>query len=169
MIHSDELRKFEEQDEMFYLSHSYLSSCEFLCEAMVTEEFDADFGRSRVVLNLCHHGLELFFKAALMAANYLYKKAHNLKELHKKYLDLYPESVFEIPMPFGYTALGFGDLFPDLEKQHFNSLHQRFRYSSDNKGNRWPGIEGFIAEDFLNDVSELKKQTMKVWFEIKSP
>lgn len=168
MIHSDEVRNLDEQDEMFYLSHSYLSASEFLCDAMVNGEFKAGFGRSRVILNLCHHGLELYFKSALMFDNKSTAKGHNLKELHEAYLKSYPYSQFEIPMPFGYTPLGYGELFPEMEKDHFNSLHQKFRYSSDHKGNRWPDIEGFFPEDFLKEVSDINRKLMVVWMKIRA-
>lgn len=164
MIHSDEVRHLSEQNELYYLATSYLQASEFLCEAMIVEEFANDFGASRVVLNLCHHGVELYLKAALMSANFSIKNIHNLKELYFSYRSVYPSPDFEVPEIFGY---GDGDVFPEQEKELYKTLHQRYRYSSDTRGKRWPEVEGFVPELFLEEVTNFKMRAALAWIGIK--
>lgn len=165
MIHSDEVRRLDEQQEMYYLATSYLSASEYLCESMISEDFPKDFGRSRVILGLCHHGIELYLKAALMAANISYKHIHNLKKLYEEYRKTYPEVDFDVPEIFGYES---GGLFPEHEHELYKTLHQRYRYSSDVKGQRWSGMEGFIPELFLEEVSSFKNRAGLAWVGIET-
>jgi hypothetical protein len=53
--------------KMLWLSDAYAEGAVVLCEAVAANDFNRQFTNSRVVLHLCRHAAELFYKGAIGA------------------------------------------------------------------------------------------------------
>ena len=155
-----------ECEQLFHLSNAYLCTCEHLCDEMISGDFESDAPTNKVVLNLCHQGIELFLKAALLKAGKPPEHGHNLMQLQKKYASAYPSKTFDLPVPFGYLSPVNEDLFVDSNEKRFGMLHQKFRYSSDIKGIPWPQVENLNPNEFLNELITVKKRAYQIWFSL---
>jgi hypothetical protein len=149
MIHSSEFHELNPSERFFSLARAYLEASIVLCEAMVREKYRPRFSNSRVILHLCHHGFELFLKAAIMTKmNGEPVNTHILYSLYVKYQKIFRDPQFEFSMPFGLEAIPPAELNPAVAKKYFKELDQRYRYTSDQSLKSFPGIEGFLPDSF---------------------
>jgi hypothetical protein len=133
---------------------------------MVNDDFAPQYSHTRVILHLCRHAVELFFKGAISKATKgKPPKTHNLASLVGDYERALPGEQFRFEVPFGVETIGTLELFPELEalvEDHHKTLDQRYRYPTDSTGKPFSGLEGFIPRDYLSDLERLSKAFLKV-------
>lgn len=144
--------------DLAWLSNGYYESCAYLCNAMIEDDFPCDFGRVHGVLFLCHHSLELHFKASIIAGGQKPKNIHDLAELDKQYSLLYPRFLIEPPPIIKVTTYMEADLFPETSKFMKGRLHERLRYVTNKDGTRWPRLPKFDPSDFAEELMRMRKQ-----------
>lgn len=114
------------------------------------------------MLFLCHHAIELYFKASIVSAAQEPPNIHDLIELDAQYSKLYPQYPIEIPPIIkGLTYLENG-LFPDTTKGLKGKLHERLRYVTRRDGQYWPGQPQLDPKQFNDELVELRRKMMPV-------
>lgn len=172
MIHSSEIDGLSIPDRYFSLARSYLDGSRALCEEMVNDDFAPQYSNTRVILHLCRHAVELFFKGAISkTTNSRPPKTHNLASLLAEYERVLPGDHFRFDIPFGVEALGTLEPFPELEArvvdEHQKTLDQRYRYPTDVTGTPFSNPEGFTPTTFLSELMRLSKAFLQVEFQLQ--
>src|SRR5690348_3550282 len=119
---------------MIWVANGYLQSAEYLAEKMHEEDAPNDMYHRRIPLYLCHHALELSYKAALADEGLSYPSTHDLMKLRSECVVQIADANFHVPDWLIDNKPRTGNLFPELPVIHFENLHQRTRYISDSKG-----------------------------------
>lgn len=143
-----------EAEELGWLALAYLDAAVFLCESMISRDFDDSHHRNRVPLYLCHLGLELLFKGALVDAGRTYPKTHNLSKLQEACIGI-PDCQFDLPASFGPEDNDHPDLFGYSPPSLFAALHERLRYYSGRDGAPFKAIDRAEPQTLLNEVNTL--------------
>jgi hypothetical protein len=129
---------------------------------MIEDDFPSDYGRVHTVLFLCHHSLELHFKASIVAGGQQPKNIHDLAELDRQYSLLYPKFPVE-PRPIIKVATYLEPgLFPETSKSMKGRLHERLRYVTNKDGTRWPRLPEFESSDFAEELMRMHRQMSPV-------
>ena len=89
---------------------------------------------------------------------------HNLKKLKNEYDRIYPNTEFELVLPFGYQYLGYGA--KEIEKMVKDEppQDQTFRYHTDREGKIWKGFKSqdgiiaFLPQSFLTTILEFRQR-----------
>jgi hypothetical protein len=109
-------------------SLAYIDSSFELFGRMTRGEFVPNWPRAKAAAFLFGHGLELFFKAAIAQAGGQIAKLHDLKELHSRYRERFPENEFLFqsdvagfitenePLPF-YEFLKYPERISEIGKK----------------------------------------------------
>ena len=143
--------------ETIWLANAYISACETLCESMITDCTESDPDKALVLLNLCHHSLELFYKAGLNSQTGTYRKDHKLLQLEIEFIRAFPNCNVKIPEVLREALLVSAPLLPEGSEADFERVvHERFRYHTQRNGRPWPVLDQFDIEDFLSSVIQLK-------------
>lgn len=123
--------------QMLWLSKAYSEAAELLCNALVEDQFTRQYQSTRVVLHLCRHAAELFFKGAIAHASKLPPpQHHDLGKLNKEYETHFPLEEHAIHLPFSEQVLDLQPgLFPGSLKEFQRTHDQRYRYITDKTGN----------------------------------
>ncbi|AMK75647.1 MULTISPECIES: hypothetical protein [Methylomonas] len=153
MVGSWEIEELDEPSKWFVLARAYLDASIHLCQEMVEGVFIANFSNAQVVMGLCHHSVELFYKGVLHASSGQFPNAtHNLFDLQVEVKKVAPDVFAVFTCPFGLEELP-SNLNPRekqiLKKDIGKAQDQQFRYQFDRDGKPWDGIHGFIASSFL--------------------
>lgn len=129
---------------MLWLADAYAEGAMVLCNAMAADDYYPQYTNTRVILHLCRHATELFFKGAIAVKTQQFSKTHRLDRLYAQYLTLYPLEKFQISLPFPRAVFNPSEgLFPELLDEYTQTHDQRFRYPIDNQG-----VPFFDAEPF---------------------
>ena len=142
--------------QLLWLSNAYAEAAQLLCEALVEDQFTRQYQSTRVVLHLCRHAAELFFKGAIASkTNELPKNTHRLEWLHAEYLRLFPLQKHHIHLPFSAQALDSEPgLFPGSLEEYQRSHDQRFRYMTDSSGKPFEESESFDVLKYQETVEK---------------
>ncbi|CAE6706842.1 hypothetical protein [Paraburkholderia nemoris] len=169
MFHSQELSDLPQGKRLFVLSRAYIEGSEHLCRALLAEDYAAEFASSRVVLHLCCHGVELFFKGAIhCASRRTPRRTHELHKLGEEYSRLFPSPDFQFAIPFWFETLDSEELFEELNNQFHKTLDQRYRYPVDKQFAPFDGPEGFQPDVFLSEIEALRVELVKLEIRILS-
>lgn len=130
---------------MLWLADAYAEGALVLCNAMAADDYQRQYTNTRVVLHLCRHATELFFKGAVLhKTNTRVPKTHRLDRLYAEYRRHYPHEKFELDLPFPKEVFnpdkGF---FPELLEEYTRTHDQRFRYPVDANGEPFEDEELF--------------------------
>ncbi len=132
-----------------------------LCEAMAEDEYQRDFTRSRVILQLCRHSLELFLKGAIASKpGTKVQRTHRLDLLYGEYQALFPNEKHAITPPFPREVLqsALTNLFPDSIEAYQRTHDQRFRYPADASGTPFVEHEPFDIQAQLDAIKDFRSQ-----------
>ena len=169
MIGSWETEFLEKPEEFTELSMAYLDAGMALCSGMIDGSFAATYNKSKVILFLTHHAIELFLKGAVLNKSPNGNlNCHRLSDLHKKYEGLYKEPRFRIVIPFKIEYLGFSSKEIEELRKTEPPLDQLYRYPTDTKGLRWDGVHSFVPAPFLEELHSIKTQFTRLEVEIFS-
>jgi len=150
MVGSWEIEHLDNPSKWFALSRAYLDGSIRLCEDMISGGFARSFPNAQVVMGLCHHSVELFYKGVLhRAMGHPPDNSHNLFDLETDVKKIAPDVAAVFTCPFGLEPLPPGLDEGVIKKRVGNSQDQQFRYHLDRSGKPWEGIHGFMAENFL--------------------
>lgn len=132
--------------QMLWLSNAYSEAAEILCNALVENQFTRQYQSTRVVLHLCRHSAELFFKGAIAHASKAPAPTHHdLAKLHEEYTNYYPSEKHMIHLPFSAQVLDAEPgLFPGSLEAFRRTHDQRYRYITDKSGKAFE-LEAFDA------------------------
>jgi hypothetical protein len=167
--HAGELAGLPDWDHSFWLSRAFIEASGCLCTSMIEGEFSSQYSSSRVIIHLARQGVELFFKAALLAKGERVERfKHNLLDLFDAYRRCYPEPSYHIELPRRFQVAPTGDIFPDLLNEVHQTLDQRHRFASDRKGNTFATPEVFDPVAMREELQALDKE-LKVleWVKIR--
>jgi hypothetical protein len=121
---------------MLWLADAYAEGALVLCNAIVNNEYQRQHTNTRVILNLCRHATELFFKGAI--AHRTKKppaRTHRIDTLYAEYCRHYPGEKFALELPFPKEILNPEQgLFPETLEEYIQTHDQRFRYPVDSGG-----------------------------------
>lgn len=167
MLHSAELDRIPMLRRYFWLARAYLEGSRVLCQALIDDEFSAEYTNTRVILHLARQAVELFLKGAIaVATDRAAPNTHRLDQLEREYERLFPAAHLRFVMPFGIESCGSEDPFPEVTEQYHKTLDQRYRYPGDRAGNTFDAVEGFIPAMFLNELEVLRRTLLKLEHEI---
>jgi hypothetical protein len=147
--------------ECLWLSDAYAEAAAVLCEAMAEDDFQRDFTRSRVILQLCRHALELFLKGAIASKpGTKVQRTHRLDVLYEEYQTLFPSEKHSIDAPFPREVLqsALTNLFPDSVAAYQRTHDQRFRYPTDASGAPFMDHEVFDIQAQLTAINSFRSQ-----------
>lgn len=152
-------------DRCYWLSRAYIEASMCLSHAMLEEEFSSQYSSSRVIIHLARHGIELFLKASILAANgSAALHGHNLEKLLSLYRECYPGESFQFDAPPQFALGRGGELFPDSLGHFHSTLDQRHRYPEDRIGTNFADPEVFDPQGFIEAVGKLDKQLKIIEF-----
>lgn len=153
--------KIKAASELAWIANAFAEGAVRLVETQENEPLK-DYYASRVPMFLCHHAIELTFKAAILAMGTEPPRTHGLKALTELCSEVCP--IVSIPIP---DFLSFGltfedDLFePKFARTFFSELNLHFRYpTSEAMESR---IEmAMTREDFLGQLQTCRRQLFQV-------
>jgi hypothetical protein len=150
-----ETAHLDEATKWFLLSRAYLDSSIRLCNSIISRDLPHTFQHGQVVMGLCFHSVELFYKGVLQRATGKVPATHDLAILESEVWKSAPgvSNLFTCPFfsedaPVDNTQRREARL-DALRATSRGSLDQIFRYHVDRDGNPWPGPQGFMPELFL--------------------
>lgn len=123
-------------ERMLWLADAYAEGAQVLCNALVEDDYQRQYTNTQVILHLCRHATELFFKGAVAHKTKRRPlKTHRLDRLYAEYRRFYPTEEFDIELPFPRSVLDpEAGLFPELMDDYVRTHDQRFRYPADLDG-----------------------------------
>lgn len=166
MVHSNSLRAKQTSVQFHELALAYLTSAEYLCAGVENDDLPGEFGVGLVVLSLTHHGVELFLKGAIGRVTGDPPKGHNLDSLVDEYKRMVPDTSMHIDIPFGYMDLTQSVMWRAESRQRFNSLHERFRYPTDQDGRVWPDLHEISLKTLKQDIIGVRMQVEHAWMQL---
>lgn len=155
----------KEARELAWISRAYFDAARFLVDSMYEDEFPDSPHRNRVPLYLCHHSLELLYKAVLLAAGKPCPKTHNIGVLRTACLQ-FEDCRFPIPKWLGGEQPQTADIFEDLPTMYFENLHERYRYVSDVKGRPLQSAPEVSVHEMTEEISALNKASAPAFIRI---
>jgi hypothetical protein len=181
MVHFAEIQNLRASLQFLSFAEAYLYSAFQLCSNLASTPSQSTYPRGTVVLSLSYHGIELFFKAAILekkpGEQFKGKSGHDLEFLGKRYAKLYPDGKFAFEIPFGTEEIELVTPDPGVveEIDKFMANHKKAtppdqinRYPRDIEGKPWHGIYAFEPTTFSfeidrvrNDVTRLKEIIFK--------
>ena len=163
MIGSWEIEHLDNPELFHDLAVGYLDTSIVATRAMVYGAFLPRFSHSRVVLSMAHHAIELFLKGAILRATGDKKcSGHLLKDLYKRYVELYPEPELHFDLPFGFDYVGFAPEQIAKMRKDEPPQDQMYRYHTNLHGERWGGACGFDAGPYLQTLESLRKSFVDI-------
>jgi hypothetical protein len=171
IIYSYEFQQLKHPDQYFSLARGYLEGSRVLCAAMCNDDYAPQYPHTRVILHLCRHAVELFFKGAILSKSTNGKPpgGHNLAKLATEYERVFPNQEFRFEVPFGFETLGPFDLSPELaeihrisSEYHHKMLDQRYRYPADSNMKPFSEAESFIPATFMSNLNGLSKAFLRI-------
>ena len=164
MLTPDKLFRAPAHEQYFAYAEAYLDSASRLCQVMARSKRKATYQRGAVILFLTQHGMELFYKGAILRRNPTERWEHGVTKLRKRYKNLYPGKRFEIPELFKTSYPGFTKAeIAQLERNEL-PLHELYRYPEGKAGATWRGLHAFEAKSFylgLLDAKEAVKNAIE--------
>ena len=142
----------------FAYSKAYLDSALRLCRILARSKKKATYERGAVVLYLTQHALELFYKGAIYKKTRNQRFEHGASKLRKRYRNLYPGKVYDIPDLFqtSYPGMSKAEI-AKLEKSEMPA-HELYRYPEDKKSVAWKGLFGFEASSYAGELKALEQR-----------
>lgn len=151
------------------LALGYAQSARVLCNRLGEEPGDLTWPRASVVCFCYRHAVELLLKSCILHREPVEKCGHNISNLRKQYLRLYPQPVFELAIPYCVRLEDIDELFgeefgvEDFEKKP----DQVYRYFSDKQG-RTPKLgHVFAPGKWLSMVEQLENDIARIWDNIR--
>lgn len=165
-LYLSEIAPLPASSQFFVFSEAYLYSAKRLCDILAASPGESSFPRGAVVMSLAFHGIELFFKAAILH-KYPTEKfkgclGHDLECLKKRYANLYPKKEFYFKNPFLDEEIDLSNFDPFVAEQYMLYLDdlkqatpkdQLYRYPKDKEGNPWKGVYAFEPISFSDEIS----------------
>lgn len=140
---------------MLWLGSAYAEAAKILARSMINDDFGQQHSNVRVIMHLCRHALELFFKGAIgFATGRIPRKTHRLATLFDKYKSIYTEPEYHFNFPFPDQVFLVDDFFPETVEQFHRTHDQRFRYPADSKGDVFDGYESFNIPEQAEAIEE---------------
>jgi hypothetical protein len=144
---------------MLWLADGYAEGAMVLCNAMAEDDYYPQYTNTRVILHLCRHATELFFKGAIAVKTNQIFKSHRLDKLYAQYLALYPLDKYQISLPFPRAVFNPNEgLFPELLDQYTRTHDQRFRYPLDNEGTPFFDAEPFDVLAYQTAIATFRHE-----------
>lgn len=143
---------------MLWLANSYAEGAQFLCDAMVADDYARKYTNTRVILHLCRHATELYFKGAVSyKTNAPPLRTHRLDRLYSEYLIHYPTERGQLELPFPRAVFRPEEgLFPDLLVDYTKTHDQRFRYPADVDGKPFHEEEMFDVIAYQQSIDRFR-------------
>ena len=85
---------------MLWMADGYAEGALVLCNAMASDDYYPQYTNTRVILHLCRHATELFFKGAIAVKSDKFPKIHRLDTLYAQYKLYYPLDQYQLKLPF---------------------------------------------------------------------
>ncbi len=156
----------KEAHELAWVANGYLQSALYLAEKMQEEDATNDEYHRRVPLYLCHHALEVLYKAAMVDEGKPCPLTHDLAKLRAECQFGVPDTAFPVPHWLMDETPRTADLFPDLPGVYFGNLYERVRYTSDTKGRRLEPFPDLDMSDVVSDILELKRASAPLFLRL---
>jgi hypothetical protein len=156
----------KEAHELAWVANGYLQSALYLAEKMREEDTTNDPYHRRVPLYLCHHALEVLYKAALVDEGRRCPLTHDLAKLRAECVASISDTDFPVPTWLIDTTPRTASLFPDLPVMYFENLYERVRYASDTKGRRLPPFPDLDLGEVIDNIFELKKASSPLFLRL---
>lgn len=143
---------------MLWFADAYAEGAMVLCNAMAEDDYARQYTNTRVILHLCRHATELFFKGAIsFKTNALPGNTHRLDKLYAQYRVHYPLDKQQIDLPFPAEVLNPEQgLFPDLLDEYARTHDQRFRYPIDAAGKPFEESGNFDVHAYQQAIDRFR-------------
>lgn len=144
--------------QMLWLADAYAEGAQVLCDSMANDDYTRQYTNTRVIMHLCHHATELFFKGAIsFSTKKLPAPTHRLDKLYNEYQFHYPLEKHKIDLPFPLEVLNpQRSLFPELLDEHAGPYDQRFRYPTDVSGEPFQETEQFDVVAYQQAIDRFR-------------
>lgn len=141
-----------------WLADAYAEGAQVLCDAMANDDYYPQYTNTRVILHLCRHATELFFKGAVsIKTKAAPPRTHRLDKLYAQYRLHYPDEKYQLDLPFPKEVLNPEEgLFPDLLVEYSKTHDQRFRYPMDASGNPFEDFERFDVVAYREAIGRFR-------------
>lgn len=176
MVHFSEIESLRPSLQFLDFSEAYLHAAAGLCIVLAEFPSELSYPRGAVVLSLTFHGIELFFKAAILekAPTHQFggKAGHDLELLGKKYEKLYPGTQFTFDIPFRTEEIDLADTDPSVieelkikkiaEHKRTTPTDQLYRYPRGTGGKQWSDIYAFEPKLFTADMARVRRDVNRL-------
>lgn len=147
MVGNWQLWNMSRADQFFAYSFAYLKASIRNAEVDQVASGDFTWPDGVVCMWLFDHAIELFLKAAIIHRAGELVSGHNLRDLKRRYDEIYPEPELQWELPYytDYSAIPEEE-WAELQKNEPQPsiLH---RYPEDKLGKPWEGVHGFEREE----------------------
>jgi len=143
---------------MLWLANSYAEAARILCDELTEDRFSQRYESTRVILHLCRHAAELYFKGAIGVKRAdMPMNTHRLDRLYAEYRQLYPDDRDHFDLPFHSQVIEpDDDLYPGTLDAYQKTHDQRFRYPTDSSGKPFSETESFDILNYQEAVHEFQ-------------
>jgi hypothetical protein len=171
IVYSQEFGALPIHDRLHRLAIGYLQSAKTLCNELGERDVLLTWPRASVVCFCYYHSIELFLKACIRRRAPSGERCHHdVTELKKRYLELFPErAFFDFQMPWEISIKEIEDLMGkgtiDVE-QFEDKRDQVYRYMSDKEGRSPKAIHVFAPGTWLGMIEQLEDDIDRIWSNI---
>ena len=144
--------------QYFAYANAYFDSAARLCKTLARSTRKASFERGAVVLYLAQHGLELFYKGAILKKAPRERSSHGLPQLQNRYKAIYPAKRYHVKELFRVSYEGLTKAQISQVQGSEPPTDQLYRYPEDKTGKPWQGLFTFEASSFSRELSGLIEQ-----------
>jgi hypothetical protein len=138
--------------EFIKSAFAHLEAAERLNAEIVNGSWAGNYQRGQVVMWLTFHATELFLKGFISKVAPTSKiKGHTLPRLKEQLESTAGAIDFQLPF-LGEAPDGFENLI----QEYVQTVHERFRYPTDQSGLPWSGVAGFSAQLFTRTLKKLR-------------
>lgn len=142
-------------ERWFAEASAFVTSAEQLFSAICRGDLDREWLNAKAAGFAFGHGLELFLKAGLLLAGKPAGNVHDLDQLYRTFLNLFPGKQFEFAAPIAAFIEAHAD----------NPFHIFLKYPEDESqiGVTWNASVTIRPEDWLLKIAVFKVDMNRIW------
>ena len=169
MIGNWEISGLSLDEKFFKYSIAYLDASISITTQVDNNLEMESWPHASVAVMLAVHSVELFLKSTILFREPKRKlQSHRLDDLKAIYDELYPEDKYVWELPFKTEYLGMSEEESAVLAKNEPIPSIQYRYPVDLKGEEWVDAAGFLPQEFLKLLGDLKIYFNSTYSELKS-
>ena len=168
MIGNWEISGLKIDEKFFRYSIAYLDASVLITTQIDNNQNMESWPHASVAIMLAVHSVELFLKSTILLSEpKRILQSHKLEDLKAIFDEIYPEkkNVWELPFKTEYLGMSEEEAAALAKREPIPSI--QYRYPVDMKGKAWGDAAGFLPQEFLSFLEDLKDDFNRIYSNLK--